>query len=428
MKILWLVNTIMPDLAVHFGGKPSVFGGWLTGAMKAVREDGHEMVVCAVENSGKRAGRYEANGAVYYILQNADDKTLEKSFGEILDNEKPDIVHVYGTEFAYIMPLLNTADPERTVLTLQGSMQCTRDCAYAGISESVCKDTAWHKLRRKLGKGGYSIELMKNNYTERAVIEENIFRKIKYADGCSDWGIAYIKSMNPDCCMFNCGCLLRSNFYGDPKWNEIDCEKHSILALMTRPAKGAHILIEAMPYILKQYPDAKLYLAGTEFTYRNYSGIKRSIQNLTPDYNWYVQNQIEKFNLKDNIVFLGYLDAEQMKQQMLKANVFVSPSANEHLATALGEAMLTGTPSISTSVGALCEMIDHRKDGYLYDFSETHVLAQYICDIFDDRTLAERFSKLGRAHAERTYNAERNSKALLDMYYAIDKMAKEKAE
>ena len=31
MKILWLVNIVMPELAVHLGEKPSVSGGWLTG-------------------------------------------------------------------------------------------------------------------------------------------------------------------------------------------------------------------------------------------------------------------------------------------------------------------------------------------------------------------------------------------------------------
>ena len=38
MKILWLVNIVMPELAEHLGRNPSVFGGWLTGAMDAVRQ------------------------------------------------------------------------------------------------------------------------------------------------------------------------------------------------------------------------------------------------------------------------------------------------------------------------------------------------------------------------------------------------------
>ena len=46
MKILWLVNIIMPELAEQLGRKPSVFGGWLIGAMNAVREHNPECMEC----------------------------------------------------------------------------------------------------------------------------------------------------------------------------------------------------------------------------------------------------------------------------------------------------------------------------------------------------------------------------------------------
>ena len=51
MKILWLVNIVMPELAVHLGETPSVFGGWLTGALEAVRAAGHELTVCTVRET-----------------------------------------------------------------------------------------------------------------------------------------------------------------------------------------------------------------------------------------------------------------------------------------------------------------------------------------------------------------------------------------
>ena len=33
MKILWLVNIMMPELADHLGREATVFGGWLIGAI-----------------------------------------------------------------------------------------------------------------------------------------------------------------------------------------------------------------------------------------------------------------------------------------------------------------------------------------------------------------------------------------------------------
>ena len=419
MKVLWLVNTIMPDLAEHLGGSPSVFGGWLVGAMKAVRSSGIKMVICTVETGSSRAGRYEVDETIYYILENASSEALEVKYKEILECEMPDLVHVYGTEFPFILPLLKVSNANKTVLTLQGTLQYTRDESLSGIPDKYSKDTLLHKGRRLLNKGGESVGQKREDFEKRAEVEMEIIRSLKYADGCSEWGISYIHGINPQCNMFNCGCLLRDVFYEAPYWNIDQCEKHSIFALMTRPIKGAHKLIEAMPYILQQVPDAKLYLGGSGFSYRNYTGIKKRIQDMTPDYFWYIQTLIDKYDLRDHVSFIGYLDAGAMKRQLLRCNVFVSPSAQEHLATALGEAMLTGVPSISTSLGALCEMIDHGKDGYLYDFTEIHVLAQYICNLFQDQKLAKQFSVMGHEHANRTYNRIENSRKLLDMYDSI---------
>ena len=419
MKVLWLVNTVMPELSRHLGGKPSVFGGWLTGAMKAVRNAQIDMVICTVMDDPKNVGRYQVNGIIYYIIHNAPYAELCSAYRDILNREQPDLVHIYGTEFPSILPLIKVSDSSRTALTLQGTLQYTRDECCAGIPEKYWKDTYMHKIRRKLGKGGESVGQKQSDFAARADVEMEIIRSLRNADGCSEWGISYIHGINPQCKMFNCGCLLRDNFYEQPYWEYEKCEKHSIFALMTRPIKGAHKLIEAMPFVLKQVPDAKLYLGGTYFTYRNYTGIKKYLQDITPDYFWYIQKLIDQYHLRDHVQFLGYLDADAMKQQLLRCNVFVSPSAQEHLATALGEAMLTGTPSISTSLGALCEMIDHGRDGYLYDFAETHVLAQYICNLFENEELAKQFSVLGREHAGRTYDREENSRKLLDMYDAI---------
>ena len=253
----------------------------------------------------------------------------------------------------------------------------------------------------------------------RAAREREAFHLVQYADGCSMWGSAYIHAENPLCKTFECGCFLRAPFYKDPEWDLNKCTPHTVLALMTRPEKGAHMLLQAMQMVVKQHPDAKLILAGTFFSYRDYHGIKRRIQNLTPDYFWYIQNLIERCRLRDHVEIVGYLDAEEMKQRLLQCNVFVSPSSHEHLATALGEARILGVPSIATAVGALHEMIDHGKDGYLYDFTEIHVLAQYICNLFENEALAQQFSVLGRQHAMHTYSYERNSQSLVDMYQTI---------
>lgn len=409
----------MPELSVHLGGKPSVFGGWLVGAMKAIRESGADLTVCCITSSNHQTCKYEVNGVTYYLVEAGTDGELNTRFQSIFLSEKPDLIHVFGTEYQPVLPFLQVSNPTRTVLTLQGALQCIAENYTEGIPEKICRDSLMKKLRRLFVHDALPIRAKQADFFERAKREKEIFHMIHYADGCSQWGSAYIHAHNPECRVFECGCFLRDLFYEAPTWDYESCEKHTVLALMTRPEKGVHMLLKAMSEVLKQYPDAKLILAGNHFSYRNYHGLKRMIQNLTPDYYWYIQNLIDQNNLHENVKFLRYLDAEKMKKQLLSANVFVSPSSHEHLATALGEARILGTPSIATAVGALPEMIDHGRDGYLYQFHETHVLAQYICNLFENESLAKQFSVLGREHAGRTYNREENSRKLLDMYDAI---------
>jgi glycosyltransferase involved in cell wall biosynthesis len=119
------------------------------------------------------------------------------------------------------------------------------------------------------------------------------------------------------------------------------------------------------------------------------------------------------------VEFVGYLSEDRVREQLYRANVFVSPSAMENQSTALGEAMLLGVPSVASRVGAMEEMIDSGEDGFLYDFENTEALAERICRIFENRDLALEFSRKGQLHAARTYDREKNCRDLLDIYEHI---------
>ena len=69
MKVLWLVNGIMPDPAIHLGMAPSVFGGWLVGALGALRSTDYELVICTASKNEGLVGRYPLESAVYYIVK-----------------------------------------------------------------------------------------------------------------------------------------------------------------------------------------------------------------------------------------------------------------------------------------------------------------------------------------------------------------------
>lgn len=419
MKILWLVNIVMPELAVHLGEKASVFGGWLTGAMQAVRGSGNRLVICTAAEDVNKTASYCIHNVTYYIVPRTDVSAMQIEFRKILDSEQPDVIHLYGTEFEHAWAMASVADPDKTLVTIQGALTYYKEVAFAGLPEKICRDNAMHKLLRLVHKGGQSIELQKQSFDYRSEYERKVLRSVNYINGGSEWGKAVAQTIHPDCTTLDCGLILRELFYTDETWSYDDCEPHTIYALLSYPVKGFHKLLDALPIVLEQFPDTKVYVVGNQLIYRHYKGIKKRVQNAAPDYQWYVQQQIEQMHLQDHLEFLGYLPEEEVKARLLKSNVFVSASSIENQSTALGEAMILGVPSVASCVGAIQEMIDHGRDGFLYPFNEPHMLAYYVCRIFEDRALAEQFSVAGHLHAARTYNREENCYKLLEMYRKI---------
>lgn len=418
MKILWLVNIVMPELAVHLGQKPTVFGGWLTGALEAVRAAGHQLTVCTTAGEPVDGG-ITVGGVKYLLLQDDEPDQLTRNFRDILAAEQPDLVHIWGTEFEQSWSMAMAADPDKLLVTIQGSLEIIKNHARAGIPPHICRDTVLHKLLRTLHKGGQSIDLQVKSFTERAKFEVETLRRARYIHGGSAWGNAVAKAINPGCTTMDASLILRDSFYTAPKWDADACEEHTIYALCTYPLKGFHKLLEAMPAVLARFPDAKLLAAGLGLTRRPYTGLKKALMDAAPDYQWYLQGLMDSLKLWDHVEFTGYLTEEQVQQQLRRANLFVSPSAMENQSTALGEAMLLGVPAIASRVGAMEEMIDHGVDGFLYDFDDTAALANHIIRIFEDRDLARQFSEKGSIHAARTYDREKNCQRLLHIYETI---------
>ena len=424
MKILWLVNIVMPELAKYLGRDVSVFGGWLLGAMQAVCEQGNELVVCTTENR-LDVQCYSISNVRYYLVPSGTVDKMGDHFHSILQQETPDIVHIYGTEFVQSWAMAKHSNVARTIVTIQGALKYYERAVYAGLPEHLCRDTVLHKFLRKIHKGGKSIELQRISFAERMKYEELVIKHLKYVNGGSEWGNAVARSINPDCTTLDCGLILRDSFYSDEKWSVDRCEPHSIYVLYSYPIKGFHLFLEALPMILHEYPDTKVNVVANKLPIRSYTGLKKAIQNAAPDYDWIIQNQIEKLGVGQCLRFLGRQNESQVKALLLKSNVFVSPASIENQSTALGEAMVLGVPSVASCVGAMLEMIDHGEDGFLYPFNEPYLLADAVCKIFADQELARRISEKGRVHAERSYNRKNNSRKLIEMYQTIANTAKE---
>ena len=163
--------------------------------------------------------------------------------------------------------------------------------------------------------------------------------------------------------------------------------------------------IKPMPFVLRSYPDAKVYVAGDDIT-------RRPWWRLT-GYGAFLKSLVKRYGLEGRVCFTGPLNEREMCERYLKANVFVCPSSIENSPNSLGEAQLLGVPCVASYVGGIPDMMEGN-EGNIYRFEEVEMLAQKICSLFmsEGKVAALKNQKVKKRHDTLT-----NAQVLLDLYH-----------
>lgn len=139
------------------------------------------------------------------------------------------------------------------------------------------------------------------------------------------------------------------------------------------PNKNQKMAIRAMQKIVKQYPDAVLFIAG--------NGPEK--ENL--------ENEIKRCNLENNIKMLGYCTHLQDYQHII--DVLVACSYREGLPLNIVESMLSGNPVVASINRGHKELIHNGENGYLVSCNDSDAMADRVLELFSDDSKAEQLSK-----------------------------------
>jgi glycosyltransferase involved in cell wall biosynthesis len=116
---------------------------------------------------------------------------------------------------------------------------------------------------------------------------------------------------------------------------------------------------------------------------------------------------------------LGQLTAEKMADELTSANVFVIPSLIENSPNSLAEAMIVGTPTVSSFVGGIPSMVRDNETSLCFPPGDEKVMAERINMIFRDDMLAVRLSEEAQKTAHKRHDRHTIVTTMLIIYRSL---------
>ncbi len=170
-------------------------------------------------------------------------------------------------------------------------------------------------------------------------------------------------------------------FYPIP---EIPREKNRLIVTNSAdmPLKGLYYLLRAISKVAQIHP-VRLTVVGT------------------PQKNGYSLDLIQKLGIGNLITFTGRIADEQFVREYAKSTAAVVPSVYEGFGLPVGEAMACAVPVISTTGGALPEVVGNA--GLLVPPADHQALANAILTILQQPQLAQKYGREGYQRVHRHF-------------------------
>lgn len=150
--------------------------------------------------------------------------------------------------------------------------------------------------------------------------------------------------------------------------------------------KGQDDLLEAMPRVLKVYPDATLRIAGEG--------------NFRP----HLEKRIDELGLASSVELLGSRD--DIPRQLAEAHVFISASEYEGLPGAVIEALLAGVPMALSAMDVHREIQGREAPIPLFPLHHPESIADCILALLSEYASSTREAEIRRRWARKTFSLD----------------------
>lgn len=122
---------------------------------------------------------------------------------------------------------------------------------------------------------------------------------------------------------------------------------------------------------------------------------------------------------RHNVRFLGVLDADTIKEELLDCDLYIQPSYIDNSPNSLCEAMALGVPCIASATGGIPSIITHGVNGLLTQVNDPYALASAILRLSGDPDMMSRLSSAALSTSRKRHAPETIAKQLIEAYQSI---------
>lgn len=175
----------------------------------------------------------------------------------------------------------------------------------------------------------------------------------------------------------------------------------TLLLFLSRldPIKGLELLLPAFAQVRQKQPNIGLILAGRG----------------APDYEAWLRAQVQELSLEGDLVFTGFLRAEQKLAALADCDLFVLPSYSESFGVAVVEAMAAGLPVVITDRVGIYDAVKQANAGLVVPCN-ADALAAALLRLANDAELRRQMATNGQHLAHDRFSLPAMTRSLIALY------------
>lgn len=418
IRALWFVNSSFPAVDKHLG-KPEYMGtGWWMKAtvIEMGKCENLEIGIAWASDEIQKYEKFVEGNITYYLIPlhplparkknklNRIWSHLRRMFNlvwrhkysnelrdciRVVDDFKPDLVHVWGTENFY--GLISNMVNVPVLIKLQGLLSVIKDDYWGGVN--------WRERVSMPNEMLYYIDIGNRAENEISILKQN-----RYFEGRTFWDHSHLREHNASAHYYDVPEMMRPLFY-ESSWSIENIKKNSVYTTArSMPAKGNACLIKAISIVRQFVPDVQLRIGG---------------QITNSGYGKFLKRMVTDLGLDGCVTFLGPMSESEIINELLNAHVYVLSSYIENSCNSLIEAQMVGIPCAAAYVGGVTSLVTDQETGLLFHKGDSATLAMNIRKIFNDDILALKLSKGARRFALDRYAKDRVINTILSAYKDI---------